>query len=103
MQQPIKIFGSLESQIMPIMWREGQATVKQVHGAIVGWRDLAYTTIMTTMERLTEKGVLTRQKRGLAYIYTFACSREEYAVQAVRQIIDEVLDGDARGLAGALR
>jgi predicted transcriptional regulator len=35
MQQPIKIFGSLESQIMPIMWRDGQATVKQVHGAIV--------------------------------------------------------------------
>ena len=99
----MRIFGSLEAEIMPIMWRRGTATVKQVHREIVDWRDLAYTTVMTTMERLTEKGVLKREKHGLAYIYTLACSREEYAAQAVRQIIDEVLDGDARGLAGAFR
>jgi predicted transcriptional regulator len=58
---------------------------------------------MTTRERLEQKGLLKREKRGLAYIYTLACSREEYAVQAVRQIIDEVIDGDARSLAGTLR
>ena len=46
---------------------------------------------------------LGREKRGLAYVYTLTRSREEYAAQAVRQIIAEVLDGDARGLARALR
>jgi predicted transcriptional regulator len=99
----MRIFGSLEVETMPIMWRLHTATVKQVHRELIDWRDLAYTTIATTMERLTEKGVLTRERRGLAYIYTLALSREQYAVQAVRQIIDEVLDGDARGLAGAFR
>ena len=98
----MRLFGSLEAEIRTIMWRQETATVKQVHRELIDWRDLAYTTVMTTMERLTEKGVLKREKRGLAYTYTLACSREEYAAQAVRQIIDEVLDGDARGLA-ALR
>jgi predicted transcriptional regulator len=67
----MKIFGSLESQIMPIMWRDGQATVKQVHRELIDWRDIAYTTVMTTMERLAEKGVLNRHRKGLAYsLYT---------------------------------
>ena len=99
----MRIFGSLEAQVMPIVWRNGQATVKQVHRELIDWRDLAYTIVMTTMERLEQKGVLTRERRGLAYVYTLACSREEYAAQAVRQIIEEVLYGDARGLARALR
>ena len=96
----MRIFGSLESQIMPIMWRDGQATVKQVHREIMDWRDLTYTTVMTTMERLTEKGVLKREKRGAAYVYTLAHSCEEYAAQSVRQIIEQVLDGDATALVG---
>jgi predicted transcriptional regulator len=94
----MRIFGPLEAQVMPIMWRNGQATVKQVHRELVDWRDIAYTTVMTTMERLTEKGVLTREKRGAAYVYTLARSREEYAAQAVRQIIEQVLNGDATAL-----
>jgi predicted transcriptional regulator len=98
----VKFFGSLESQIMPILWRDGQTTVKQVHQELIDWRDIAYTTVMTTMERLAEKGVLNRRREGPAYIYALALSREEYAAQAVRLIIDEVLDQDARGLAGAL-
>jgi predicted transcriptional regulator len=99
----MRIFGSLEAEIMTIMWRQETATVKQVHRELLDWRDIAYTTVMTTMERLTEKGMLTRERRGLAYHYALAYSREEYAAQAVRQILDEVLDGDAHGLAGALR
>jgi hypothetical protein len=82
----MRIFGSLESQIMPILWRDGQATVKQVHRELIAWRAIAYTTVMTTMERLEQRGVLTREQRGLAYLYTLALSREEYAA----------LGGDAR-------
>jgi len=43
----MRIFGSLEAQVMPIMWRNGQATVKQVHRELPDWRDIAYTTVMT--------------------------------------------------------
>ena len=99
----MRIFGPLEAEIMSIMWREGQTTVKQVHREIVDWRVIAYTTVMTTMERLAEKGVLNRRREGLAYIYTLARSREDCTLLAVRQIVDEVLDGDARSLVRALR
>ena len=99
----MRIVGSLESLIMPIMWRQETATVKQVHREIVDWRDIAYATVMTAMERLAEKGVLNRHREGLAYIYTLARSREDYALLAVRQIVDEVLDGDACSLVRALR
>ena len=98
----MRIFGALESQIMPIMWRKETATVKQVHRELIDWRDLAYTTVITTMERLAEKGVLNRRREGPAYIYTLALSREDYALLAVRQVVDEVLDGDARSLVRAL-
>jgi predicted transcriptional regulator len=85
---------------MPIVWRNGQATVKQVHRELLDWRDIAYTTVMTTMERLTEKGVLTREARSRLHLHA-RMRREEYAAQAVRQIIDEVLEwGCARPRTG---
>jgi predicted transcriptional regulator len=98
----MRIFGSLEAEIMPIMWRRETATVKQVHREIVDWRDIAYTTIMTTMERLTEKGLLKREKAGAAYVYTVAYTRHDYALLAVRQIADDLLAGDTRVLVAAL-
>jgi hypothetical protein len=53
-----------------IMWHEGQATHKRTYRELIDWRALAYTTVMTTVERFTEKGVLTREKRGAAYVYS---------------------------------
>ena len=99
----VKVLGPLETEIMQTIWQDERSTVKKVHRKLSQQRDIAYTTVMTTMSRLAEKGVLNRRREGLAYIYTLARSREDYALLAVRQIIDEVLDGDARSLAGALR
>ena len=82
----MRIFGSLEAQIMPIMWRQETATVKQVHRELIDC-DIAYPILRTTMERLAEKGVLNRRREGLAYIYTLARSREDCALLAVRQIV----------------
>jgi predicted transcriptional regulator len=98
----VKVFGSLEAQIMPIMWREERITVKQVHREIVKQRDIAYTTVMTTMVRLAEKGLLHRERDGQAYTYWPALSRQEYAQLAVMQVIGEVLEGDGSCLAEVL-
>jgi predicted transcriptional regulator len=84
----MRIFGALEAEIMTTMWRERQATVKQVHREIVDWRDIAYTTVMTTMERLAEKGVLNRRRQGLAYYYTLACTRRTRPDQRARAHAD---------------
>src|SRR5262245_13504118 len=98
----VKVFGSLEAQVMPIMWREERTTVKQVYHEIVKQRDIAYTTVMTTMRRLAEKGVLRGERNGLADTYWPALSRQEYAQLAVKQIIGEVLEGDGSCLTEVL-
>ena len=83
-------FGFLEAEIMAIVWANppGAAiAVSRVHREIAAGRDLAYTTVMTTMGRLAEKGVLQRRRDGLAYVYTAACTREEFEEIQIRAIV----------------
>ena len=64
--------GPLESRVLGLLWDHGRAaTVRDVHGAVP---ELAYTTIMTTLDRLYRKGVLIRQQRGRAFTYEPRCS-----------------------------
>jgi predicted transcriptional regulator len=65
--------GPLESKVLDLLWgRAGAATVREVQGA---FPDLAYTTLMTTLDRLYHKRVLTRRRRGRAFAYEPRCSR----------------------------
>jgi predicted transcriptional regulator len=63
------LLGPLETDVMEMVWRLGDATVRDVHDQLADRRDLAYTTIMTTMARLAAKGLLTRDTSGLAHRY----------------------------------
>lgn len=72
------------------LWAKGSATVRElVEG---GCQDLAYTTVMTTLDRLFKKGLLTRSEEGRAFRYAPRFSREEMhrevAGQAFRQLLD---------------
>jgi len=72
------------------LWARGSATVRElVEG---GYRDLAYTTVMTTLDRLFKKGLLTRCEQGRAFRYAPRFSREELhrevAGHAFRQLLD---------------
>jgi BlaI family transcriptional regulator, penicillinase repressor len=77
-----------ELQIMKVVWRMGSATVKDVCDAISKNKPTAYTTILTLMGILEEKGVLVHSRVGRAYIYKPLLSRR----QATRNQIDDVLD-----------
>src|SRR5690348_17866055 len=57
----------LELDCMNALWRLGQATVRDIHGALATTRPRAYTTIMTILDRLAQKGVVERQKAGRAW------------------------------------
>ena len=72
-----KFLGKLEFAIMEILWQSSPLTVRQVRERVSQERPLAYTTIMTVMGRLAEKGVLQRAKQGRAFIYRPTRSREE--------------------------
>lgn len=88
----VKVLGPLETEIMQILWQDDRSTVKKVHRRLSQQREIAYTTVMTTMSRLAEKGVLNRHREGLAYVYTPAITEEDFVSMVVRQVLDGLLD-----------
>lgn len=88
----VKVLGPLETQIMQLVWQEDRSTVKKVHRKLQLERDIAYTTVMTTMSRLSEKGVLNRHREGLAYVYSAAITEEAFVTMVVHQVLDGLLD-----------
>jgi predicted transcriptional regulator len=87
----VKVLGPLETDIMQVIWHDKCSTVKKVHRALALNRDIAYTTVMTTMSRLADKGVLNRQRDGLAYVYDPALSEEDFVTMVVQQVLDGLL------------
>ncbi len=73
-----KLLGSLELQVMESMWQTGEATVQQVVKTINRRRSIAYTTVMTVMGHLVDKGLLSRTMEGKRYRYQIARSRDEF-------------------------
>ncbi|MCS6937688.1 MAG: BlaI/MecI/CopY family transcriptional regulator [Roseiflexaceae bacterium] len=88
----VKVLGPLETDIMQIIWQDERSTVKKVHRKLSQQREIAYTTVMTTMSRLAEKGVLRRHREGLAYVYTPAISESDFVTMVVQQVLDGLLD-----------
>ncbi len=88
----VKVLGPLETEIMQIVWREKFTTVKKVHQALQNQREIAYTTVMTTMTRLAEKGVLNRKRDGLAYVYAPAVTKRDFETMMVRRVLDGLMD-----------
>ena len=88
----VKVLGPLETEIMQIVWQDERSTVKKVHRKLTFQRDIAYTTVMTTMSRLAEKGVLHRHREGLAYVYSPAISEDDFVTMVVQQVLYGFLD-----------
>lgn len=77
---------------MNVIWRSGGGTVEEVRRGLPSRYRGAYTTVQTVLNRLAERGLLLRRKRGMALHYTAAVSEAEYLSQTLR-----------RALAGASR
>lgn len=81
------IQGELQSQIMPALWRLGEGTVEQVRGALPARYRSAYTTVQTVLNRLAERGLLSRERRGNAIVYRPRISEAEYLSQSIDQTL----------------
>lgn len=82
------VLGALESDIMEIVWNSrNPISVRDVTLDIQRNRKVAYTTVMTIMGRLVEKGLLKRQESGKAYIYQPVYSKDRFLTRVSRQII----------------
>ena len=85
--------GALEAQVMNAIWDAGgEVAVEQVRQSLEdSGKKAAYTTVMTTMSRLHKKGLLNREMRGKAYLYTAAVSRKDLDTSVIKQVIDGLL------------
>ncbi len=93
----------LELLCLRALWSLGEASVKDVQALVAASRPLAYTTIMTVLERLLRKGRLTRRKAGRAFLYSPVASREEMRKVAVRELIEGFFDGKPEYLLAYLQ
>jgi predicted transcriptional regulator len=82
--------GPLERSVMEFIWDDkGEVTVRDV---LMGWKgkSLAYTTLMTVLDRLQHKKLLSRRRVGRAYVYREAVAREEYLAGLMGSVLGEL-------------
>ncbi|MEV6097635.1 BlaI/MecI/CopY family transcriptional regulator [Nocardia sp. NPDC059246] len=111
-------FGDLEAVVIERIWdRSGKTTVREVFDELAGERDIAYTTVMSTMDNLHRKGWLERERVGKAYRYWATLSREEYSARLMREalgsggrsdlvlahFVEQMSAEESEGLRAALR
>jgi predicted transcriptional regulator len=93
----------LELACLKALWTLREGNVKAVQEIVAQSRPLAYTTIMTVLDRLVRKGKLTRRKVGRAFVYSPEASREVMRKAAVRELVDGFFDGSEAQLLLYLR
>ncbi|MEW6243748.1 MAG: BlaI/MecI/CopY family transcriptional regulator [Bacillota bacterium] len=86
-----RVLGDLEACVMEIVWQMGECSVRDVYERLPLDKELAYTTVMTVMSRLSDKGLLIRRPKGKAYIYAPAMGREQYLEKVVGEVMDSLL------------
>ncbi len=87
-----------ELEIMKIVWRLQRATVRDVYEVLRARRKIAYTTVMTMMHILEEKGHLRKRAEERAYVYQATRPRGEVIKAMVRDFVDRVFNGSAQPL-----
>jgi predicted transcriptional regulator len=88
-----KLLGDLEYEVMARMWQRGEATVRDIATDLQVNRQIAYTTVMTVMGNLAEKGLLTRSSLDRkTHLYRVALTREEFLERASRQMVDRMVE-----------
>ena len=88
-----QVLGDLEADIMELLWRDSPVSVRDVHERLAKKRSIAYTTVMTVMSRLAEKGLLQREQHGRAYLYVPVQSREEFCSDTIDAVMQGLLGG----------
>ena len=92
----------LELECLRVLWTLGEGNVREVREQLLAKRPLAYTTVMTMLDRLARKQAVSRRKAGRSFVYAPAISREDIRQLAVRDLVDTLFDGSKECLANYL-
>jgi BlaI family penicillinase repressor len=93
----------LELECLKVLWTLGEGNVKDVRQALTGSRNLAYTTVMTVLDRLARKGGVARRKVGRSFVYVPVLSRGVLRRLAVQDLVDRYFDGSEAALLDLLK
>src|SRR5579871_4219138 len=88
----------LEVICLNVLWNLGEGSVKKVREQVQPSRELAYTTIMTVLDRLARRGVVTRRKAGRAFVYAPAVSRDAMRRLALQDFLDSYFESSPHRL-----
>ena len=100
--------GPLEANVMESIWasKKSPVTVREIHEDLRKTRGLAYTTVMSTMDRLFEKRLLDRKiekgRGGLFYVYWPALEKQSFQKSAVREVLSSLIDNFGEVVANCL-
>ena len=92
----------LELECLSALWPMGEGSVRDIHRELAIARARAYTTVLTIMDRLAHKGIVTRRKVGRAYLYRANLSADEARLKAVEKIVAGFFAGSTDALAAHL-
>ena len=90
-EMALAALGPLERQVLDETWRRGEVSVRDI--CLTFGEQIAYTTVMTTLDRLYKKRLLDRRKSGRAFLYSPAVSREQLESGIREDVIEGLLDG----------
>jgi predicted transcriptional regulator len=90
---PFTGIGSLEADILAVVWEKGRTTVREVYETLRERRQIAYTTVMTVMNNLVKKHLLDQDKSNIAYVYTPAIPGREVAQTVLDSVVMRLLRG----------
>ena len=94
--------GDLEGGILECLWERGRLTTPEMHEVFGRPRGLAYTTVLTVLQRLTQKGLVTRADGGKAHVYSAAMTRDAFAGRRAETLASQVIGLGSAGVVAFL-
>jgi len=102
MMKDKRILGKLEIRIMSVLWSDGPSTCRHIYTKLGGDRAYAYTTILSMMRHLENKGLVSHTEEGRSYVFAASLGREEIAHRMLSDFVTSVFDGSPLELVNAL-
>ena len=96
MRLPTPTLTPQELAIMKVVWKLGSVTVRDVYDDLRGRREIAYTTVLTMMKILEQKGYVKKTRDERAFVYRATRPRQQVIGGMVREFVDRVFDGASR-------
>lgn len=85
-----QVLGTLEKDIMEVLWTRGESSVKDILEAFSNDRDTSYSTVITVTNRMAQKGLLKKRKVGKAYFYKPIYDREQFYELISKKVVEGV-------------